>query len=875
MAATSGTRPRRKQASYGKTSRNSVLGCRSIVSNASTSEDGNSSHFFEENLSSGIRNDGFAITGSLRGHCYPMAENQPNLIAERGVEEESLPNKTSSKNLSQMRSERGGSLYDVPSSADEQDYTLRSDPAKKKRKRCKIRTGDGSGIVYDHDNLQQHIAAEINQHNHIPPHPSILPLTRHRTPTRVHAKNSDLTSRVAARESIGVPRESEAAFLSSGDLWRTNTRTSVEHGNISKLARSFPARKISDSRSQIANAGLPLVRPATPPQVTRSTIRGLITPRQQAPQYLPADLEEFLSASDIGIRSLQIAHLPQSSTQTHTLKDGYSQSGGACPAVLKSLRTKLVDKLHRTHDCPNPAIEYSPEDERLGIKHSIFHVAQPHDAQYRGNMIEDISLGSDSQSFGKKKQDATPTNIPKPVASIHGGSLKVTYARQRSYLTEDEVNETAMFSIPSTLDFTSDLSLSNQPKIKIASKAQPSRHRYLEIEDSEDGQSGAIRSIHELREAGGNARLAGEMEAILEDINNISSMPLSLQRSSLLELAMKLKKSSFCRSFIDRGLESRLLAYIGFCPDTIVNMLLMVSFIYILAEPCLQHTLDLINNQRTVEYLGGYLNNTDELVLTASNRKSNISKARQLDILNLCESLIGSSAWRSGRRLHITARTLSLQCLEYLVQHVREAGCTSDTLPESTTTALVDMMVPCMPHSLPDPPPSTIAEFLLAISILESTTASRAATNSVESVWTSESTAKMAYLLPVIQTWPGEGIKRLRTLALRLSLNLTNNNLSSCEAFSKPEMVNATMKTILSSFHHLSSKLPENNQMEVLDNLVVALGLLINLAEWSEIARELFVTTRIDRNTSLDALVHLFKANSAKVSEVLSILDQL
>ena len=877
MAPTPGTHPRRKATTYGKRLRSSLPGCRNTRSNDSVSQVGSSSHLFEGNVPSEIRKDGFAISSSLRGHCYPIAKNQVDLTVERGVEEECLPPKEASKNISETKGERGGTGYDVPLSGKEQDYVFRGDRSKKKRKTRRILIGESTAIAYNDD--KRHIAAEVDQNNYIPPSPISLSLTRYRASTRVHAKTLDLTSRVIPEESKRVSPETNTAFPGYGELWRTNTGPSLtEHGITSEPDGCCSAGETSDCRSRIRTAGVPLVRPATPPQVPRSTTSGLTMPCHLPRQYPKADLEEFSSPSNIDIRNLQIAHLPQSSTKTQIfrdMKDNCGQYEDACPVVLKALRTKLVDKLHRTSNCANQAIKCDLRDEKLERKDGAFHVAQPYGVQHGGTLTKDNFSGSDSQSSRTKTQDAPRTNTSKPAPGIHGGSLKVTYARQRSYLTEDDVSNTAMFSVPLNPDFTSNSSLTNVRKIKVAAEAQPSGYRNLEMSGSEDCQSGAIRSIHELREAGGNARLVGEMEAIVEDINNISCIPLSLQRSCLLELAMKLQKSSFCRSFVERGLESRLLACIGFCPDTIFNMLLMVSFIYILAEPCLPHTFDLMNSQRIVDYLGGYLNITDDLVSTASSRLSNMSKARQLDISKLYDSLSESSAWSSGRPLQVTARNLSLQCLEYLVQHVREAGCTSDTLSQSITIALVNLMVPCIPHSISGPPASTVAEFVLAVSILESMTASCAAINSVETVWTSESITKMAYLLPIIQTWSGEGIKRLRTLVLRLSLNLTNNNLLPCEAFSKPEMISATMTIIVSSFHHLSSELPENNQMEVLDNLVLALGLLINLAEWSKIARELFVTTRIGGNTLLDTLIHLFKANSATVSEVLLLLNQL
>ncbi|KAL9122274.1 MAG: hypothetical protein Q9187_001170 [Circinaria calcarea] len=848
MVATTGTHPRRKPATYGKPSRNPMLGCRGTASDAGVGDMGDGSKFFEGSIPGRIRKEGFIISGPHREQCNPKAKSQLDLTAEAGMEEEGLLYQTAPKSLSGLQDEQAGSLYDVPSSGEEQDYALRGVPSKKKRKICRISARGDSGVVYDDDSLQRHIAAEVDHINHVAPCP--IGLTRHHNPTRVPARKSNSASRPKTVESIRVP--SESCFASSPDdnLWRTKTRSSsAEHWITSKSDGSLPYKKSSDSRSAIRTADASLIRAKTLPLVS-STTSDLETSCHQAHQRPRDDLEEFPSPGEIGMWNSQITHLPQSSAPTYPTKDGYSQNQSACPVAPKSLRTKLVDRFHRMNEGTSQPVKYDSGDERLESKDSAVHMAHSHDVQHAGKTTEDATSGSNPHSPGNRTQDVTHTDRSNPVPGIHFGSLKVTYARQRSYLTEDEINVTATFSKPSNPDLMSNLSSAKTRDIEIASQVQPPQDQYSEMGDSEDGQSGTIRSIHELREAGGNARLAGEMEAILEDIYDIPSAPLSLQRSSLLELAMKLEKSSFRRSFIDRGLEGRLLARIGCSPDTIVNMLLMVSFVYILAEPGLPHTLDSINNQRTVDYLGSYLKLTDDLVLTASSRKSNLSKAKQLDISRLCDSLLGSPVWTSGRPLHVTARNLSLQCLEYLVRHVREAGCASGMLSQNITTALVDIMVPSIPHSISA---GTALELQLAVSILESTIASRGAANYVETVWTSESTTKIAHLLSIIQTWSGYGFGRLRTSALRLSLNLTNNNLSPCEAFSKPEMINATMAVIISGFHRLSSELPANDQMEVIDNLILALGLLINLAEWSETARMLFVTTHIDGKVSLDA----------------------
>lgn len=79
-------------------------------------------------------------------------------------------------------------------------------------------------------------------------------------------------------------------------------------------------------------------------------------------------------------------------------------------------------------------------------------------------------------------------------------------------------------------------------------------------DDVLDPQEGAMRSIHELREPGGNTRIVGELEAILDDLDEGIGSSISARRSSLMSLNSKLLEASRFRMLVDQGLEPRLLS---------------------------------------------------------------------------------------------------------------------------------------------------------------------------------------------------------------------------------------------------------------------------------------------------------------------------
>jgi NAD dependent epimerase/dehydratase family enzyme len=102
-----------------------------------------------------------------------------------------------------------------------------------------------------------------------------------------------------------------------------------------------------------------------------------------------------------------------------------------------------------------------------------------------------------------------------------------------------------------------------------------------------------------------------------------------------------------------------------------------------------------------------------------------------------------------------------------------------------------------------------------------------------------------------------------------LILNITNNNSRLCEDFSTPELVQALSKIILENFGSVAEELASNERKEsLLDTVILALGALINLTEWSGTARRLILSSRSDETTHLDGLITLFSDGLESISEV-------
>jgi hypothetical protein len=107
----------------------------------------------------------------------------------------------------------------------------------------------------------------------------------------------------------------------------------------------------------------------------------------------------------------------------------------------------------------------------------------------------------------------------------------------------------------------------------------------------------------------------------------------------------------------------------------------------------------------------------------------------------------------------------------------------------------------------------------------------------------------------------------IEMLALRLILNLTNNNAQACDVFASPPMVEPVLRSIIGRFDVLLSNDAEP-QIPNLDRLILSLGALINLTEWSNKAR---VSTVDGSGKLLDQAVQLFVAGRERAAQAESI----
>lgn len=512
---------------------------------------------------------------------------------------------------------------------------------------------------------------------------------------------------------------------------------------------------------------------------------------------------------------------------------------------------RLVDQLNQ--------LDYSSNKERASD-------------EYSSDSCDDspsLSILSTSESpklhAESQEQKTIHPAIVQPMPMIQGGSLKVTYARQRSYLTDSDVSQSTVLNAPSP-DHPSRV----ETRRRGARFVSPQLSTLEALNDISDefmnSQGGTMRSIHELREAGGNARSISEMDAILDDVVENNVLTTTQRRSRLLDLATRLQDLSFCQLFIEQRGDLRLFARIDLSEDPIANATLVSTTLQLFIPSMSTSRLSQIGSSRIVYFLTELLDKDQDLMLTTRSRTTNMSKVAQGDFVAFWGLLLGSAAWRAGRPPVLTTRAICLQCIEYLIRHARESGCI-DAIPSQhimmgvSMTLKRDLLGPERPKS------KSLVDIQLAVSTLESCTLNTIDV-SEEKLCIKETLDSVIMLLPLLTTWSEEEVGTLRTLALRLQLNLTNNSLARCKIFSRPDIIRTLLNIIVSHFRWLSEDNTRHDAELLLDNLILALGSMINLSEWCDTARQLVMSLHSQDTSFLDTLILLFTIKQQKAAEV-------
>lgn len=660
-------------------------------------------------------------------------------------------------------------------------------------------------------------------------------------------------------------------------------KTVTEPGLASEDSKKHVKRVIAAEKPLSDGAGRSSVRadqdtiiqiespPKTPPRNSKPASE-ITTPHQRDlwSKLLPVDPDHD-SPSSLNLPRLKLSDGPgrsPSSASDQRTTDVASETAGKTSRSPR--RKRIVDTLQSQQEVPADMDGIDAADVTDELLDEI--ISDHKDDEERAGFTLDQSDESGDARNGQSaiSSQKISDSASQPLPTSQGGSQKLTYARQRSYLTDIELNETLSLGASELPLSGIDRRYRRRALQSGPQSLQPVQGSQEVVEEQGSTQGAALRSIHELREAGGNVHLLNEIVALLDDIEDTLSS-LSLKRSRLLELTKRLQEVPFRQVFDEHDLELRLFGFIEDCVDPVLQALIAAALLNILTGSISGQALARMSEPSTIGFLVSLLDLDRDLGSMAKSRNLNMSKAAQLDLREYCNSILQSTIWRAKPPASVSPRLLSLQCLEYLVRRVREAGYGDKLLQQHDVEKLAQILMirkyvrPTLKHG-PD------TELHLAVSILESCTIANQLGH--ENFILAVDTLKtVADLLPSLDAHFEEIPDSLRALVLRLYLNLTNNNRHVCETLAAPAVLRSLLDTTLTHMRLVVNG--TDSDPRKLDTLILALGLLINLAEWCSSVPGAIMDLHYEGESFLDHFVQLFWSSHDRTAEVSTLANSL
>ncbi|KAJ5953413.1 hypothetical protein N7454_000309 [Penicillium verhagenii] len=475
---------------------------------------------------------------------------------------------------------------------------------------------------------------------------------------------------------------------------------------------------------------------------------------------------------------------------------------------------------------------------------------------------QDLALSSTPTESQPDSHGQDPTIAPSP----HLRGSKVTYARQRSFLDDlilDDGPPRMNLATGVENDPLGDIHCPNPsvgPRARLFTIAEPSN------------DDGTVRSIHELRQAGGNARYRGAIEAIFEDIED-KHISTSGRCNAFVQLCSKLLDTNLARQFLECNFDKRLVDLLSKDLDLTSSSLALCAYglcaigrplPYILASAAWPKLLDISLPLLDVQ---------DDLLGMARAPPQKISKATQLSIQHILPQL-QSTLLLDTDAARLSPCLLALQCLRTTIVAVQEKGENPTGPSVPLLRRLVNLMISTNSYlrkSSNNTSALTSQTLVLGLSILEAHTTfggplQRDHRDVLVSIASLYGLLSMGSEDPVNTT-----SQSIRNLYIRVILNVTNSHPSLCDDFATPEMIGELATIAITKFADLAQEPLVQDNNSSLDTVILALGALINLSEQSETSRVIFLNPEISDRPLLDQLLDLFSVHFDSTSEAHSV----
>jgi len=396
------------------------------------------------------------------------------------------------------------------------------------------------------------------------------------------------------------------------------------------------------------------------------------------------------------------------------------------------------------------------------------------------------------------------------------------------------------------------------------SPTAPTASQGLFPEDDPEESQGAMKSARELRLAGMATGVSLEIQNWIDDIEGRNGSSMAGKRSAMIELCTKLADEEVIARLTESGLDQLLIRTWASATDTILQFCIAVAVTFLSESKRVSvATAKEIARITILPMLTPLVPIDTDMNRIARDRKTNMSKVAQKSIQEFCTT-VQKTLWPEERPQIISPRAVALKALDSITRRLRADGNTDAIMSDGLIADLLRIVSPPIPALMAGTPTNTV-NMELALSVLEAGSISRAPAQGM--TWSTASLRQLAEMLGSLLSTTGAVGSRIQILALKLTLNLTNNSPKICDLFASPLTVRHIINSIDTHFKMIKNDMAEEERDMTRDNLLLSLGAMFNLAECSEKAR---LSVMTDGEGLIDSLVRCFLEGLEQADQVSS-----
>lgn len=458
-----------------------------------------------------------------------------------------------------------------------------------------------------------------------------------------------------------------------------------------------------------------------------------------------------------------------------------------------------------------------------------------------------------------------PKTVARPVIAAKKTGPKFTYSQQRTMLADDDLLGGAGFD--DLGNGSAGGALFNFGRLTKSSTINT--FSYLD-EDDETVNTGAVRSLHELRQAGANSRFADEMDDILDRIGSPSAKPSSLRRGALLEVAQKMKHKDFRQQFRNHSDGSSLFKSLGEETDLVSGYAVLAIVTTLLAATTSAHLIQQLRSQGLAKLISRLLGESADIAQLAKDRKHNVSRNGQITLTTIRGSLLDLPIWEPFSPALLPPRTLALKCLDLFMRQSTHTSAEDDVFSQAVSDCLFSILSDGVsdPKYWDFPNRQESCDFYLALYVLEAHSIN-AMQSRLSSRWTEQYAPTVADVLETALDRPADKFDDLESLTLRISLNVTNHNGEASRLFVEKGLLGRLAKSACVAFGLvLNSMKVDSFLSKVLESLIMMLGVMINFCVYYPPASATLEERDDGAGSPLNQLIRVFADNHSKTADV-------